>query len=311
MQTEFSCQLDFSPMGVLKFVTMRLVIILTLTSVILTSVVDQPLIAQETQREETNVIHWAYAAAFGSGIYWVGDDRQIYVLRIQPRLTDDFPYNRDVEDRRIIVVFRIPVTFGLHNFKSRDIIEGIFPTSIGQISLLPGVIVEIPVSGQWALRPFGNIGWGRELARGGESAWIYWGGIKSRLAYGIGKFDLALVNALASMGYTSNRGKTESLSMLATGFELDHPLGNLKSGGEQLFLKIQVMNYWYFDRIGLLLSPGKNPEKLGMEWDIGLAIRKKSRLKFWIFQFDQIGIAYRFSRRTKGIYLFFRTCFRS
>lgn len=283
------------------------VFISILIAFILGTGLDQPLRAQEdTSSAITSVIPWGFAVALGSGIYGIGDDSTIYIFRLQPKLSKYFSEETYPGERRLSLEFKFPVALGVLHF---DIIRGNFPSSLQNISFAPGVEVQIPVTRRWTLRPFGHFGWGRELTKGGESAWMYWAGIKSHLAFEAGKFDFGLVNSLARMRYTSSRGKAYSLSPLGTGLEIDHPLGKLKASGDQLYLKSHVYNFWYIDRLELFLSPDQNPVELRMEWEIGLSVGKKGKLKIWLFKFDRIGLGYRFSDYTKGIRIYFSSYF--
>ena len=261
---------------------------------------------QEARRESTNVIPWAFAVAIGSGVYGIGDENTIFVFRVQPRFSKYSSDEKAPGERRLKLEFKLPLALGVHHF---NIIQGDFPSNLRNISFAPGMEIQIPVTRRWTLRPYGHIGWGRELASNGESAWIYWGGLKSLLTFDAGNFDLGLVNILSRMGYNPNRGEAQHLSLLITGLEIDHPLGNLKSGGDQLYLKSHVYNFWYLDRFELFLSPDSDPVELRTEWEIGLAIGKMGKIKIWLFKFDRIGIGYRFSDYTKGIRIFFTSYF--
>lgn len=285
----------------------RTLSILCLFCVILISGVEKPMSAQDTMsREDTSMIPWAFAVAIGSGIYGIGEENTIYVIRVQPRISKYFSEEKAPGERRLKLEVKLPVAFGVQDF---DIIRGNFPSSLQNLSFAPGVEVQVPVTSRWTLRPHAHIGWGRELAGDGESAWIYWFGLRSLLTFGTGKFDFGLVNTLTRGGYTPNRGEAQDLSILGTGIEIDHPLGNLKSGGDQLYLKSHVYNFWYHDKLELFLSPDKGPVELRMEWEIGLAIGKKGKLKIWLFSFDRIGVGYRFSDYTKGLRIFFASYF--
>jgi len=285
----------------------RHLFILILAIIILSAYFNKPLQAQEFDiRENTNVIPWRFATALGSGIYGIGEENTIYVFRFQPKFTKYFSEERAEEERTLLLEFKFPVAFGVVHF---NIVEGKFPSNFQNISFAPGAEIQIPVTRRWTLRPFGHVGWSRELSEGGESAWLYWAGVKSLLTFESGAFDFGLVNTLTRMGYNPDRGESQSLSLLGTGLEIDHPLGNLKSGGDQLFLKSHVYNFWYLDRIELFLSPDRDPAQLRMEWEVGLAIGKRGKLKIWLFKFDRIGIGYRFSEYTKGIRFFVNSYF--
>ena len=52
-------------------------------------------------REETNMIPWAFAVAIGSGIYGLGEENTIYVIRAQPRISLYFSEETTPGERRL------------------------------------------------------------------------------------------------------------------------------------------------------------------------------------------------------------------
>jgi len=260
--------------------------------------------------EDFNLIHWAYAPAFGTGGYRVGENREVYVIRFQPMFTYRFKYESVFRDRELVLEFKLPVTFGVHNFNFGDILGADFPDSIQQISFTPGLEIKLPVSNRWNLRFYGNLGYGSDTLEGGERAWIYWAGFKSRFVFPIKKLNLGIINGYGGHGYTPNHGNSENLSSLMNGLELDIPIGKIASSEKPFFLKTHVMNFWYFDNVDFMIDPGKELASLGSEWEIGLAVGKAQRIKLWLFRIDRIGVGYRFSPQSNGIRLYFSSFFR-
>lgn len=288
----------------------KLAVLLLLSLAILAPGLENTLWAQDNGDQNVNLNHWAYASAFGTGIYYLwGDEIKTYVIRIQPRVTKRIPLKKYEDKRELLVEFIVPVTFGVRTFDFKDIIEGEFPTRLRQISVTPGVEIEIPVNRRWLLRPFGNFGWGTETGSEKISAWIYWAGIKSRWAFQKGNFDFALLNGIASYGYIPSDGDSHGMSVLTTGLEVEHPLGNLSWHGDQLYLKTHLINYFYLNHDQLMVSSAKILIDLGAEWEIGASIGKKMKFKIWFYKFDRLGLAYRFSKNTRGIRLYLDTSF--
>lgn len=201
-----------------------------------------------TAEDSGNSIHWAYSAFFGTGAYRVGDEQDIFVIRVPPkwqvRTSDDEKFGIDLE---------FPVTVGVHNFDFDDILDDFVPTDLQQISVVPTVKLDMPMGPRWTLRPLASLGWGTELS-GGESAWIYNAGLRSRVSFAPGRFELGLLNGLEWYGYTPDKGKSNDLSRLMTGLEVDHPMGKLQLGGDPLWLKTHVIHYWYFDELDFFFS---------------------------------------------------------
>ena len=166
-------------------------------------------------------IHWAYSSFFGTGWYQVKDARSVFVLRVPPRQTLRKSFISDAGERQVGMEIRYPLTVGLHDLEDLgDLIED---DNFGTVSFVPGVEFEIPVTSRWYLRPFVNFGWGTEL-ESGESAWIYYAGIKSRYTFPAGKHEWSLLNSLYYAGYSPDEGRSDHLATADLGVEFRQAL---------------------------------------------------------------------------------------
>ncbi len=255
---------------------------------------------QNEEPIDFNSINWAYAAAFGTGVYRVRDDLDVFVLHVQPSWTKEISWHQRFGERPMRLELRFPITFGVHKYHLKGIVEEFFNLKFTQVSFAPGAVLELPMSQSWTLRAYGHLGWGTETSGDRESAWIYWGGIKSRLKFPLIGLNFGLLNGIAAYGYTPKDGVPRDFNELLTGLEGDIPLGKLHWQGEQLFLKTHIANYYYFDNLNFIYE-FETPLELSSQWEIGISLAKKSKIKLWIISFERIGVAYRFSRDTWGI----------
>ncbi|MBW2173630.1 MAG: hypothetical protein JRF64_03105 [Deltaproteobacteria bacterium] len=134
-------------------------------------------LAQETETDDNeNLANYAFAAHLGTGIYRAsGRTVQIYSLPMSYTL-------RPAENNNWGLKLRFPVTVGFFDFKARDIISSGSPDDIATIGVLPGVEFQFPVRDNWFLMPFSDLGVAKDLS-GGEFAYIYSAGIKSRVVF--------------------------------------------------------------------------------------------------------------------------------
>jgi hypothetical protein len=281
---------------------------LTIIAALLLIHMPQIGLTQDTNDEEFNLIHWAFAPAFGTGVYRIGDNQEIYVLRLTPMLTHRFTLEKLFNKREVLLEFRFPLTFGIHNFD--DIWEGRFPDRIRQISFTPGLELKLPMSSRWNLRLHGHLGYGSDTGSSGDWAWIYWGGIMSRLLFPIKGVRLGVINGYGTAGYNPSQGNTGDLSNLMNGIEVDVPIGKIGPSHDPFILKSHFMNFWYFDNISFIVNPDNALVSVGTEWEIGAALGKAERIKIWLFRLDRIGIGYRFGKDTRGIRIYFSSYFR-
>jgi quaternary ammonium compound-resistance protein SugE len=163
--------------------------------------------------EPAKQVHWAMGAFFGTGWYQVDENRTVYVFRIPPRQTVRESSFDEGGKRKLGVEILYPLSIGLHNLD--EIPDFIDFDNFGTISFTPGVQVEIPVTQKWYLRPYAHIGYGVETSTS-DSAWIYYGGLKSRYRLGSGRVDWSLLNGINFAGYKpefDNRGRYAKLTV--------------------------------------------------------------------------------------------------
>lgn len=270
-----------------------------------------PVYAQEEDLPFTfNTINWAYAAAFGTGIYRIGDDVDVFVLSMQPGWTKELFWKKRFSDRPMLLELRFPITFGVHNYHIGGIVEEFLALKFRQVSFAPGAFLELPMSQQWALRPFAHLGWGKETSGDRDTAWIYWGGIKSRFKFSFSGLDFGLLNGLAWYGFSPNTGPSQDFSEILTGLECDIPLGKIQWQDEPLYLKTHIVNHYYLDNLNFLYEFDKTPG-LSWQWEFGISLgKKKSKIKLWIFQFERIGVGYSHARDARSIRFYTRSTFK-
>ena len=262
------------------------------------------------QEVGSSSIHWAYSSYFGSGWYRVSGDRDVFVLRVNPRwdLRDaDF-----AEDgtRTTGVELSFPITAGLDRIDLDDISGTADPDNLASLSVTPGIAITIPLSERWSLRPFASVGWGT-LLNDSESAWTYWSGIKSRYTFQNGKLNWALINSVTYVGYSPSDGPSEDFWPLMAALEFDYPIGNKQRDDDSLFVSWHGM-YTTFENDLDLTHPDGSTLPITDQWEFGLSFHKKEKpIRIWWFNFDSLGLAYRFSSSgdLQGISFVFRSIF--
>ena len=128
-------------------------------------------VAAENAAAEANTdlfggINYAYATWVGTGYYSFGD-RSALILRGRwaPRLLESHSH------RRWELELLLEGTVGFYDFLTGD-------TSVAAVTAVPGLRVTYPVRDNWWLKPFGQIGVGKDFS-GGDTTLIGAAGIKS------------------------------------------------------------------------------------------------------------------------------------
>lgn len=267
----------------------------------------QATLAQESPPSQ---VHWAYSAYFGTGWYRVASDRDVYVVRVTPRWDRGEPSIDEDGNRTLGLFFKTPVSFGLDRFDYDDIAGAANLDNVSFLSVNPGIDIEIPVNEVWTLRPFASIGYGGAFD-GGDSAWTYWGGIKSRFSFRSGKLNWHLLNQAGFVGYTPSEGPDDAIWPVMAGLELDYPVGAPTADGDQLLLHWRAAYTVFGDDLEFNSGPAGDL-LISDQWEVGVAFaRRDSRIPIWFLDFDMLGLGYRASSNgeLKGITFIFRSMF--
>lgn len=262
-----------------------------------------------SQEYDSNAVHWAYSSYFGTGWYRIGDSGDAFVIRVTPRWELFEPSLQDGE-RKIGVELRLPFTAGMDTFTFDDPSGTLDPSNLATLSITPGVDVTIPINHRWSLKPYASVGFGTVINEN-ESAWTYWAGIKSKYVLASGKHDWSLLNSVGFVGFTPSSGAAEDFWPLMIGLELEHEFGDVMLAGEQALLTWHGMYTTFENDLDAVLEDG-SLKPITDQWEIAVSMRRKdNRIKLWLFHFDRLGLAYRFSSDgdLKGIAFVFRSVF--
>ena len=237
-------------------------------------------------------VHWALASFFGTGWYQVSANRSVYVLRIPPRQTVRESSLSPSGERTIGIEIKYPVTLGYNQVD--ELPDFIDFDNFGTASFTPGIELEIPVTERWYLRPNAHFGWGAETETD-SSAWIFYGGIKSRFTPGNSRIDWSLLNAINYAGYRPDRRDVAYTGSFMTGFEVRQPLKFINWGGGGWRLNWHIKYSYLFDKLNFYVDDNTT-QSIRDEWELGLALSQGNQnLKIWFVEFEHIGLALRWS----------------
>jgi hypothetical protein len=123
---------------------------------------------------DTQFANYAFASELGSGIYEIsGRTIQVYQLVPYYRVREATPQGGRPGIRLIF-----PLTFGFFNFEPTDLVHLQLPSSVGALSLEPGVELDWWISDSWDIYPYVKAG-GTFASSADVSAIIYGTGVRS------------------------------------------------------------------------------------------------------------------------------------
>ncbi len=255
--------------------------------------------AQATREasSETQLLNWYYSAVFGTGVYKSGD-RVVSVLQI-PFAHELKPPTDDQWGLKLVA----PLSFGFYDFKFDELLGGQTPKSVGTASIFPGIEAEIPITSNWTVKPYANVGWGWDLS-GGPGALLYAGGMKSLVWTPIGKDSrLSLGNQLTMAGSSPEGAANQTMGVFIAGVNLETPT-EFKIVDRPIIVGGHVIYYYYFKR---LRFPTNNDvgNKIDEQGELAVSLSVKKAIDFELFDLDRIGLGFQFGGGIQGVRLFF------
>jgi len=252
----------------------------------------QPAAVQDRQ----DLINWYYAATFGTGVYTSGD-RSVSVIQL--------PIShalQTVEEDGIGLRFKLATTFGVYDYDFDSVLSGQLPDRLSTFSILPGLEWEVPINERWTIRPYFDVGYGRELS-GSTSALIYDYGVKSRFRiarhHGV---EFSLVNSLTAAGYQPSGEPNKPFGYFASGLDITIPTEQ-RLFGQEVSIGFTPVYYYYFHR--LRFSEFNDPNNsIREEFQLALSIVATKPWSLKLFEVDRIGLSLRSSGNVTGVSLF-------
>jgi hypothetical protein len=266
---------------------LRLLILLLPALLLLHGHMCSKVLAQEA---ELAPINFAYATWIGSGYYQL-EDRELYVLRIPIAIP-----LKSVNNDHWGINLLLPVTFAYEQFDSN-----FFNFNIDDIpgaAFVPGVEVQIPVSKNWILKPFGQIGIGYSES---TTTYVYGAGIKSLYSFQWGKVDFGLGNSLVFAGENpTGNSEDEGFSMLQIGLDARH-LINFTTGNREADIGSYVVVSQFLDTVDFFGINGEVSQRTRTLAQIGLTLGIDPPVTLLGIDFSRVGIDNTFGNDFSGI----------
>ena len=251
-------------------------------------------IAQEGDGQEPRPP--SHPMLFGLGIGGAGDSEgTVSDLRIPMGYTLISPDDRPWGLRLRLVVYA--GLYDLQQFSDPD-----FVLRFESLAATPGVEFLVPVGGGWTLKPFTEIGYGRDFAnRLDFGVWSI--GMRTLAEWEMGNLELSFgtqVQFLTSI--KSDLNLSDDFWELKLGLDVGIPLG-FAIAGNRAYLSPYGIRRQFID--ALIARPDGEPLQIEYSNEAGLAFGTRPRTKLWFFTLPRIGLGYRWGPNVKGVRLSF------
>lgn len=249
--------------------------------------------------EDIGVDNYAYSVFSGTGRYRT-DDRTIYVFRAP--LSWDLK-EANYEESEWGYTLLLPVAVGITNFDEITGIEDLPDISFDDLQTLtitPGAEVIIPISTEWDVKPFAQLGYGSDMVN--ETNTVIWGtGIRTRLTFGNDSNWIIGGEFLRAVNNPRDNAPKTSFTRWGAGIEYKYQT-NWELHGRRISLHTRLLQ-WYFDDVAVFLPPVERLE-LRSATELGFSFGVDPPITILGYDFVQGGIGYEKADKVTAITFF-------
>lgn len=232
--------------------------------------------------ERQNLFDWYYSAVFGTGSYRIGE-RDVFVA--------SYSYQqelREASDDEYGIHFNFPIALGFYDYEPSDAIDFELPSDVATITLFPGAYYIIPLSADWTIKPFINLGYGKEF-EGGTEAWIYSVGVRSLYKFRLEKWRMAIGSSLYYAGNTREDRTDLGFAAADIAWDFNHPT-SLEFDDKIVYLGGYLAAYYFSDLE--FISSNESTFELNDQYEVGITMSTQSGLEILGFELERVGLAY-------------------
>jgi hypothetical protein len=193
----------------------------------------------------------------------------------------------------------LPVLTGFYDYGLDDVFQASDPGEAATLSVVPGLEFDYVMNDRWRLKPYGQLGLGRDM-KNSENSLIYVAGISSyyRLPRS-GNWRFALGNSATYTAYHPDNHGAQSLGIFGLGVDMTYPW-ELRLFRADTGLATSLIYYLYLDNPNFAQGDNRSKSVTGeFEWSLALNFRQPRQ--FMGVEFDRVGLGLRYGDNIKGI----------
>jgi len=232
--------------------------------------------------DRQNLFDWYYSAVFGTGTYRI-NERDVFVVSV--------PYEkqlRPASDDKYEVMLDSSISAGFYNYDIQSAIGLEIPTDVATLTIYPGIYYVIPITDSWKIKPYVNVGYGKEF-EGGEEAWIYSAGIRSLYRHDLDGWRMALGNAVYYAGNT-RKGKTDlGLVGFDAMFDINHAT-DWQIDNQTIYLG-GYAGIYLFSNLEFIESDQAVLE-INKQYEVGVTLSSRQEFNILGMSMNRVGLGY-------------------
>ncbi|MGL4832939.1 MAG: hypothetical protein ACRCXH_00820 [Shewanella sp.] len=243
------------------------------------------------QRTQDNGANWpvnpnsayAFGSYLGTGIYRVPDQNATIV---SIPLSFDLQKNNDSR-----TWLRLPLSFGFFDYLAKEITEGELPSSVGTMTLTPGIEHHWRASTNTRIEAYLDLGFGTNFETDNNVA-IFASGLSSLYDVSVLGQESVWVSRLRFVGYSEQIGRlTDQFAVLQSGVDLGLS-PRWQWWNRQVQPRLFAVGYWYFNELNFSDDKGQDNLVSG-SYELGVTFAFSRPLGEKLLDIDRIGLSYR------------------
>jgi hypothetical protein len=225
---------------------------------------------------------------------WGGDsaapETEVVDFRI-PASFKVFTSNRDDWGLRV----RLVLYGGVYDFTIDEAVD--FDLRFQSFAATPGVEFLIPVGRGWILKPFAEIGYGRDFDNA-LSFGVWSVGMRTIATWPVETWELSFGTKIQYLStFTSDIAVEDDYGEIRLGFDARHPLG-FTIGGNRADLSGYYIRRQYVD--AFIERDNGEPLEICYTNEFGFTFGATPKIKLWVVPLPRIGLGYRFGPNIRG-----------
>ncbi len=238
----------------------------------------------EEQQSAFGITNFAFSNYLGTGFY-ATSGQEVFVFQI--------PFQYTIREKTNKIsgwVLKLPLTFGIINVNNIDINNIPDLNDVTTLTFLPGIEYQHPITQNWTVTPFIDIGLARDF-NNATNVLLTGIGIKSFYSIPVGNALLMLGNRFLYARERSDISNNDSdYSLIETGLNYRVASDYTFDNGT-IFSNLYYINFYYPNNL-VFFEQTANPVRVGVEHEIGITFSNLP--DFLFFKQPQIGAGIRF-----------------
>jgi hypothetical protein len=253
-----------------------------------------------SSQNRTVNLNYVYAAELGFGGYSLsGLTAKVYELPL------NYTFRGFLKDDWALKLLT-PIQAGLYTLDVTDTDGERISFQQQSLAFVPGAELQIPVSGNTVVKPFGQFGVGHAFGTdvGSPNAYIYMAGVRMLTQWHLKATSVSLGNAIIYAGDSAiGSAFSEHYVTLQSGVELRHALG-FRVGTLAPDCGLYAIYYYY--PIPLVFSRFLEPElEITQQGEIGFSIGSETEFRFLGLPNPRVGVGYIFGGGLNALHVNF------